>query len=437
MLPTIRGYVNPFRIDQYPSVAMEFMKDPALALDYAREMDATDPLMGFQDQFLVEDPHLIYLDGNSLGRVPKRTVALMQQLVEVQWATRLVRGWGEHWIDLPQRLGGKIAGLIGAKPSEVLVCDSTSINLYKLIMAALAARSDRRQIVSDRSNFPSDVYLLQGCAKDGVHEVILADDNLIEDSLSDDVALLTLSHTAFKSGLIHPMEQLTAKAHSVGALTLWDLSHSVGAIPIDLSQSKVDLAVGCTYKYLNGGPGAPAFLFVREDLQSQLLSPIWGWFGQKDPFGFSLEYSPAEGLTRFLAGTPPILSMAAIEPGIDLVCEAGIARIREKSVLQTEFLIGLWEVFLEPLGMTLNSPRDSKIRGSHVSFGHPHGFQIDQALINEMKVIPDFRHPDNIRIGVTPLSTTFVELATAVARIKQVIEEKAYEKYPSAQSKVT
>ncbi len=406
-------------------------------VEYAKSLDAIDPLRRFRDEFVIDDPDLIYLDGNSLGRLPNRTMKRMEEAVRDQWGGRLVRGWGEHWIDLPNRLGAKIAQLIGAQSDEVLVCDSTSVNFYKLIMAALEVQSEKSEILTDDANFPSDIYLLQGCAKQLSQRLKIVPQAEVASSLGLETAIVTLSHTSFKSGYIHPMQELTAKAHEVGALMLWDLSHSVGAMPIDLNGSNVDLAVGCTYKYLNGGPGAPAFLYVRRDLQEKLLNPIWGWFGQKDPFGFSLDYRPADGIQRFMAGTPNILSMIAIESGVDLLLEAGMDRIREKSVSQTEFLIQLWDNFLRKYGVALNSPTDSVYRGSHVSFGHPQAFQVDQALIEEMKVIPDFRQPDNIRFGVTPLSTSFEDLAQAVLRMSAVFEQGIYQKYPEQANGVT
>ena len=406
-------------------------------VEYSKSLDAIDPLRRFRDEFVIDDPDLIYLDGNSLGRLPIRTMKRMEDAVRDQWGGRLVRGWGEHWIDLPNRLGAKIAQLIGAQPDEVLVCDSTSVNFYKLIMAALEVQSEKSEILTDDANFPSDIYLLQGCAKQLSQRLKIVPQADVASSLGLETAIVTLSHTSFKSGYVHPIQELTAKAHEVGALMLWDLSHSVGAMPIDLNGSNVDLAVGCTYKYLNGGPGAPAFLYVRRDLQEKLLNPIWGWFGQKDPFGFSLDYRPADGILRFMAGTPNILSMIAIESGVDLLLEAGMDRIREKSVSQTEFLIQLWDNFLRKYGVALNSPTDSVYRGSHVSFGHPQAFQVDQALIEEMKVIPDFRQPDNIRFGVTPLSTSFEDLAQAVLRMSAVFEQGIYQKYPEQANGVT
>lgn len=409
------------------------------------DLDAADPLVRFRQEFVIDDPATIYLDGNSLGRLPKRTVEIVNDLVRRQWGGGLVRSWAE-WYDLPQRLGAKLARLIGAQPDEVLVCDSTSVNLFKLTMAALSEQREDTTVVTDDANFPSDVYVSVGATlsagKTGFEVVEIERDlpnatSAIEAKLNGDVALLTLSHTLFKSGYVHDMARLTGAAHEVGALALWDLSHSVGALPVDLNGSGADLAVGCCYKYLNGGPGAPAFLYVRKELQERLRSPIWGWFGQKNPFSFDLAYEPADGVDRFLAGTPPVISMAAVEPGIDLLLEAGMDQIRAKSLAQTDFLISLFDERLAPLGFRLVTPREHARRGSHVSVAHPEAWRINQALIGEMGVVPDFRAPDVLRLGVTPLYTTFAELADAITRIETVVKERRFEKYAEARTAVT
>ncbi|MEJ5344321.1 MAG: aminotransferase class V-fold PLP-dependent enzyme [Chloroflexus sp.] len=329
----------------------------------------------------------------------------------------------------------------------MIVADSTSVNLFKLVVAALRAQRGRMRIISDDLNFPSDLYILQGVvdllgsgheialaySADGIHGPVETILSLLDHS----TALLTLSHVTFKSGFLYDMKALTAAAHAVGALTIWDLSHSVGAVPIDLNGSGVDLAVGCCYKYLNGGPGAPAFLYIRRDLQERLINPISGWMGQRDLFNFDLDYAPTAGLRRFLTGTPPIMSLALIEPGVDLILAAGIERLRAKSIAQTEYLIELWQQRLAPLGYTLNSPRDPARRGSHVSLGHPAGLGIDLALINELNVLPDFRAPDNIRLGITPLYTSFRDIYIAVERLAQAVIEQRYLKYQSNRPTVT
>ncbi len=421
------------------------MADWPTTLEEARALDATDPLSAFRERFVIADPELIYLDGNSLGRLPRATGERLATVVEYEWGERLVRGWGEGWFDAPQRIGGKLAGLLGAAADEVVLADSTSVNLFKLALAALLARPDRRVIVTDDLNFPSDLYVLESVARlaggsvrvvpsaDGIHgpvEALLA-------ALDGDTALLSLSHTVFKSGYTYDMAALTAVAHRAGALALWDLSHSAGAVAVALNGAVADLAVGCTYKYLNGGPGAPAFLYVRRDLQDQLANPISGWIGRRDPFDFALDYAPAPGIGRFLTGTPPILSLSAVEPGVELLMEAGMERLRARSVRLSEYLIVRWEERLAPLGFRLNSPRDPARRGSHVSLGHADGLRINLALIHDQKVLPDFRRPDNIRLGIAPLYNSFADIHTAVERLRAVVVDRLYERYDAAGLTVT
>jgi len=409
---------------------------PATLAD-ARALDAADPLSAFRERFVVADAELIYLDGNSLGRLPRATAGRLATVVEEEWGERLVRGWGEGWFEAPQRIGGKLAGLLGAAADEVVLADSTSVNLFKLALAALLVRPDRRVIVTDDLNFPSDLYILESAARlagaavrvvsatDGIHGPVEA----LTAALDGDTALLALSHTVFKSGYTYDMAALTAAAHRAGALALWDLSHSAGSVVIDLNGAAADLAVGCTYKYLNGGPGAPAFLYVRRDRQDTLANPISGWIGRRDPFDFALDYAPAPGIGRFLTGTPPILSLSAVEPGVDLLLEAGMERLRERSVRLSEYLIARWQERLAPLGFRLNSPRDPARRGSHVSLGHSEGLRVNLALIHEQKVLPDFRRPDNIRLGIAPLYNSFADIHTAVERLRAVVVDHLYERY--------
>lgn len=418
-----------------------------LDADYARTLDAADPLAPLRARFVHADPALIYLDGNSLGRLPAAAQEQAQTLVAHEWGDRLIRSWNEGWFDAPERIGAKLARLLGAHPDEVIVADSTSVNLFKLAVAALRHRAGRTRILTDDLNFPSDYYILQGVidllgdrhrlevipSLDGIHG---PGDGLAA-ALDEQVALVTLSHTAFKSGYTYDMAQVTAAAHAAGALVLWDLSHSAGALPIDLEGSGADLAVGCTYKYLNGGPGAPAFLYVRRSLQAQLRNPITGWMGQQHLFDFAPAYQPVAGMRRFLSGTPPMASLALIEPGVDLLLEAGMERLRAKSVQQTEYLVALWEALLQPLGYTLNSPRDPAQRGSHISLGHPEGLRIDLALIRDCSVLPDFRAPDNIRLGIAPIYNSFADIHTAAMRLREVVVERLYARYPSEKPVVT
>ncbi len=315
-------------------------------------------------------------------------------------------------------------------------------------MAALGLRPGRKRIVTDAFNFPSDLYILQGVAQllGADYEIIRIGsrdggltpdlDGLVQ-AISDETALVTLSHVLFKSSYLYDMKQVTDMAHRKGALALWDLSHSAGAVPIELDACGVDFAVGCTYKYLNGGPGAPAFLYASQHLQEETRSPICGWWGQNEPFAFGLDYTPAPGVNRFLVGSQPMISMLTLETALDPLLEAGLERVRKKSVLLTEYLTCLTDAILAPLGFTLGSPRDVERRGSHVSIRHPEGYRINRALIEEMNVIPDFRAPDNIRLGLAPLYTSFAEVWDTVDRIRAVMMEKRYEKYPQERLAVT
>jgi len=414
-------------------------------------MDARDDLASFRKEFVIDDRNLIYLDGNSLGRLPKRTISYMSRVVEQEWGGLLIQGWNEGWIDLPTNLGAKIAGLIGAQPDEVLVTEATSVNLFKLVVAALRAQPGRAKIVSDVFNFPSDLYILQGIIdlleRKNCLELIPSTDGIsiapeaVRAAIDGNTALVSLTHVAFKSAFMYDMAWVTDQAHRAGVLCLWDLSHSVGAVPLDLNGCGVDLAVGCTYKYLNGGPGAPAFLYVRRDLQSRLLQPMWGWFAAEKPFAFDLEFTPKTDISRFRVGTAPILSMKALEPAVDILIEAGLERLRTKSVKQTSYLIFLADQWLAPLGFTLGTPRQADHRGSHVSLQHPEGYRITRALIESpppaIKVIPDFREPDNLRLGIAPVYTTFLDIYRALDRMRIITGERIYEQYPEEKLAVT
>jgi len=422
-----------------------------MSLDYtlaeARCLDAADPLAAYRNEFIISDPELVYVDGNSLGRLSRKTIPRIHSVLEQEWGDRLVQGWQTGWYEAPLRLGDKLGELLGAAPGQVLIADSTSVNLFKLVCTALSLRPDRHSVVSDVLNFPSDLYILQGClrllggerklalaaSQDDVHPDWSDLDRLIDEK----TAVVCLSHVTFKSGYLYDMQAATMHAHQVGALVLWDLSHSAGVVPLQLDAWGVDLAVGCTYKYLNGGPGSPGYLYVRRELQEQALSPIWGWFGQNHPFAFGLDYLPAHGITRFQAGTPPMLSLLALEASLDLHLEAGISAIRKKSEALTAFAVALADQVLTPLSFRLGSPREPAQRGSHVSLRHPEGYSINRALIEEMKVIPDFREPDNIRLGFAPLYTTFEEVWQAIDRLRRVVVERRYQKYASERLPVT
>ncbi len=416
-------------------------------LSAARSLDSADELSRFRQEFVHADPDLVYMDGNSLGRLPQRSVARINEIVQNEWGARMIRSWGEGWFTAPARIGEKIARLIGAAPGQVVVSDSTTVNLFKLVLAALELRPGRAKIITDDFNFPSDLYVLQSCIRLAGNrhtlQVIPSTGRIAPDldrlyaEIDDSTALVTLSHVAFKSGYMYAADELARRAHAAGALVLWDLSHSAGSVPVELDAWDTDFAVGCTYKYLNGGPGAPAFLYVRQSLQEAALSPIWGWFGDRAQFKFDLQYAPGPGIQRFLVGTPAALSLLPIEPGVDLLLEAGIQRLRRKSLALSEYLIALFDATLAPLGFELGTPRQPERRGSHVSLRHPEGYRINRALIEEMNVLPDFREPDNIRLGLAPLYTSFEDVYAAVERIHRAVVEKRYLKYPAAKLSVT
>ena len=434
------------------------------SFDFAQQLDSQDPLASHRDQFIITDPDLIYLDGNSLGRMPKVAQERAKQVVEEQWGNELIRGWNKGWWDAPSRVGDKIGQLIGAAEGQVIVNDTVSLNLFKLATSALTLQPNKKRIITDTFNFPSDLYILQGITNlfdgqpespspagrgvrgEGNHEIIRigATDNditpdiaALESSINEDTALVTLSHVVFKSGYLYDMQRITELAHAKGALVLWDLSHSVGSVPVHLDACNADFAIGCTYKYLNGGPGAPAFIYVNKKIQEKLTSPIWGWWGQKNPFDFSLNYEPAPGAGRFLVGTQPMISLLTMEAALEPTLQAGMDAIRTKSILMTDYASFLTDIWLASLGFSLGSPRDSAQRGSHISIRHADGYRINRALIEEMNVIPDFRAPDNLRLGFAPLYTSFTEIREGFDRIKRVMEEKRYDKYPKQKLTVT
>jgi kynureninase len=415
---------------------------------FAENMDRQDPLAVYRSKFLITDPDLIYLDGNSLGRLTHASLARVQPLVEQEWGRDLIRGWNANWWEAPLRVGEKIALLVGAAHDQMVACDTVSINLFKLVSAALALRPARTRIVTDTLNFPSDLYILQGLVRQlGNRHTILRfgsqdgditpDLDALSAAIDETTALVTLSHVTFKSGYLYDMAAVTEMAHRQGALVIWDLSHSAGAVPVALDACNADFAIGCTYKYLNGGPGAPAFLYVRKDLQEQVISPICGWWGQNAPFAFDLDYTPAPGVARFLTGSQPILSLLAMEAALDPLLDAGMDALRTKSLLLSEYLIFLSDSLLASLDFSLGSPRASGLRGSHISLRHPEGYRINRALSLEMNVLPDFREPDNIRLGLAPLYTSFTDIWEGTDRIRRVVEEKLYLKYPFTHPVVT
>lgn len=415
--------------------------------EFAITQDARDPLAFYKLFFFSPESNQIYLDGNSLGKLPLKAISLSKEIIEDQWGKRLIRAWNDNWIELPDIIGAKISKLVGAEPDEIIVTDSTSINLFKLMIAALKNNPGRKNIVTDDLNFSSDLYILEGVCDMLAqnHQVCLVQVKINEDdpeekiirAIDENTALVVLTHVAFKSGYRYDMQRITDAAHNYGALVLWDLSHSTGAIGVQLNNCQVDMAVGCTYKYLNGGPGAPAFLYVRRDFQEMFNSPVWGWFGDKQPFEFKLNYQPAVGMQKFLCGTPPVLSMSLIQPGIEMILQAGIEPIERKSKQLSEFFIKLFDLELAQLGFKLGSPRDPDKRGSHISIQHSQAKAICEILIEKYNTIPDFRTPDNIRLGFAPLYISFLNIFQAVNNIKSIILNKECSNFVNSNHKVT
>jgi kynureninase len=410
---------------------------------HAEALDAADGLASFRDRFVVADEGLVYADGNSLGRLPRATVAALERLT-AEWGERLVRGWSD-WIEEPVRVGDRLAPVIGAGRGEVVVCDSTTVNLYKLAAAALAWRGGGA-LLADRGEFPTDRYVLEGlAAAHGVELRWLESDpvrgpdtaSVAAACRAGDVALVVLSHVHFRSGALADLPAITAAAAEHETLVLWDLSHSAGAVPVDLVAGGAALAVGCTYKYLNGGPGAPAYLYVRRDLQEELRSPVQGWFGQRDQFLMGPEYEPAAGIERFLAGTPSVLGLAAVAAGVELLLEAGVEALRRKSVALTELTVALHDERLAPLGFRLSSPRDGERRGGHVALAHDVAWPICRVLVEQERVVPDFRPPDVVRLGFAPLYSRFVDVWDAVDRLAGLVERGDHLDMDASPARVT
>ena len=375
---------------------------------------------------VVVDPDLLYLDGNSLGRLTHRARRRLAAVVDGEWGEGLVRSW-DSWIDLPARVGDAIAvHLVGARPGEVVVGDSTTVNLYKAAAAAVAARPGARAVVTDDDNFPTDRYVLEGlAARHGLEYREVASDPVhgpdpgaLAPALAG-AAVLCLSHVAYRSAALADMAELTRLAHDHGALALWDLSHAAGSVPIDVTGAGADLAVGCTYKYLNGGPGAPAFTYVRRELQSELRQPIWGWFGRVDQFGMGPRYDPAAGVGSWLTGTPSVLALACVEEGVGLLADAGIDRLRAKGMSLTSLAVDLADAWLAPRGYEVASPRDPARRGSHVALCHPEADRICADLLT-VGVVTDFRAPDRLRLGPAPVATRFVDVWDALDRMRRL-----------------
>ncbi|HLH81973.1 MAG TPA: aminotransferase class V-fold PLP-dependent enzyme [Trebonia sp.] len=400
----------------------------------AAALDAADPLGCFRDAFLpVADAGVVaYLDGNSLGRPPAATLRRLEELVRDQWGTRLIRGWSEGWFELPCRLGDELAAAaLGAAPGQVILGDSTTVWLYKLLRAAVAARPGRREIVTDVDNFPTDRYVAEGIAAElgcrvrwlrpGPAAGVTPEQ--VRAVAGPDTAVVTLSHVAYRSAFLADMAGITAAAHEAGALVVWDLCHSAGSVPVALDECGADFAVGCTYKFLCGGPGAPAFAYVAREHLDGLRQPIQGWIGHGEPFAMEQGYRPAAGIARLQSGTPPILGLAGAAEGIRLVAAAGIGRIRAKAVALTEMAVALADAWLAPHGITLGSPRDPRRRGGHVTLCRGDASALARALI-DAGVIVDYRPPDGIRVGLSPLSTGYEELWLAMDVMREVVASR-------------
>ncbi|MGH3296591.1 MAG: kynureninase [Trebonia sp.] len=393
----------------------------------ASQLDAADPLARFRSRFVAaDDPSIVaYLDGNSLGRPLAVTGERLAAFVAGEWGRGLIRSWDEAWMAEPLTVGDRLAEVaLGAAPGQVIVADSTTVLLYKLIRAGVGARPGRDEVVIDRPNFPTDRFIVDGIAAErGLSVRYLTPPDAagvrpadVAAAIGERTALVVLSHVAYRSGFLADMAAITRAAHEAGALILWDLCHSVGVLPIELDACDVDLAAGCTYKYLNGGPGSPAFCYVATRLQEELRQPVWGWMGASDPFAMAADYRSAEGIRKFISGTPPVLAMQPLKDMLELIAEAGLAAVRRKSVALTEHAIALADERLAPLGAVLGSPRAAADRGSHVTVDHPRFAEVTAALWKS-GVIPDFRPPDGIRIGLSPLSTSFAELERGVEAI--------------------
>ena len=398
------------------------------------EADRLDPLAPLKQEFFLPEG-VIYLDGNSLGVQPKAAVARAGEVLNQEWAVGLIRSWNTaNWFELPRRLGNKLARLLGAGDDEVVVTDTTSLNIFKALAAALriqqADHPERRVIVSERDNFPTDLYMIEGMIdllQQG-YELRLIDDELpLERALRDDVAVLLLSHVNYRTGALYDMAAVTGQAHRHGVLTIWDLAHSAGAVPVNLRAAEADFAVGCTYKYLNGGPGSPAFIWVAERHQDRFWQPLSGWWGHNRPFDMATAYEPAHGIRRFLCGTQPILSMSLVECGLDVALKADMAAVRAKSVALTELFIKLVEERCGHHPLTLITPRDAARRGSHASFRHPNGFAVMQALIAR-GVIGDYREPEVLRFGITPLYLGYADIWDAVETLRDILDRGSWDR---------
>ncbi len=417
---------------------------------FALDLDSRDPLARFRSQFVVSDPNICYLDGNSLGRLPLSTIAAVNSFMKDEWGPEVVTGWG-HWVDEAQPTGDLIGrATLGAAAGQVLACDTTSVNFYQLALAAISARPGRKTIITDAANFPTDRYILEGLAKQhGLNLVIIDNESpgsaeneritpeILAPYLNDDVALVTLEVIQYRSGARNDIKSLTDLTRKHGALMLWDASHAVGAIEMDFDKNGVDIAVGCTYKYGNSGPGSPAWLYVNKKVQAQLQVPIQGWFSQGDQFAMGPNFEKAEGIRGFQIASPSLIGLRCINSAFGMIEEAGIGAISEKAAIGTEMMIQLYDAWLADLGFTLLTSRNPQERGGHISLGHPDADRICVALREFADVIPDYRTPDSIRLAIAPLPTAYVEVWDGFARIRDLVSSRQYEKIEKTDSRVT
>ncbi len=422
----------------------------AVTRDEVMRLDVTDGLAHFKSQFLITDQEICYLDGNSLGRMPSQTVSVIDEFLKDEWGRQVVAGWND-WIDEASRTGDLIGqSALGAAPGQVLACDTTSVNFYQLCSAAIKARPGRKKIITDLANFPTDRYILQGLAKDHGCELIMIDNEssaLVEHEritpeilapyLSDDVALVSLQVIQYRSGARSDIKALTDLVRAHGALLVWDAAHAVGAIALDLDKNGVDLAVGCTYKYGNSGPGAPAWLYVRESMQRELAVPIQGWFAQRDQFAMGALFQRSSDIRGFQIATPSIIGLRCVNTAFALIAQAGINAIEAKARTGTSLMIELYEQWLAPLGFLLKTPRDAGQRGGHIALGHEEARRISVALRKHRKVIVDYREPNQIRVAISPLANSYVEIYDGFDRIRQCVVQREYLAVDSTTSRVT
>ena len=417
---------------------------------FALDLDTRDPLARFRSQFVISDANICYLDGNSLGRLPLSTIDAVTAFMKDEWGPEVVTGWG-HWVDEAQPTGDLIGrATLGAAAGQVLACDTTSVNFYQLALAAIHARPGRKTIITDASNFPTDRYILDGIAKQFGLKLIIIDNEsagsaeheritpeILQPYLNDDVALVTLEVIQYRSGARNDIKSLTDLVRQHGAFMLWDASHAVGAIEMDFDKNGVDIAVGCTYKYGNSGPGAPAWLYVNKKVQAELQVPIQGWFSQGDQFAMGADFERASGIRGFQIASPSLIGLRCIKSAFTMIEEAGIGAISEKAAIGTEMMIHLYDAWLAELGFTLLTPRSPQERGGHISLGHPEAARICVALREFADVIPDYRTPNSIRLAISPLTTSYVEVWDGFARIRDLVASRQYEKINGTDSRVT